>query len=146
MPKGAEPFAVTLGLMVATMLVAFKTFQKLDGRITSLGIESTKKTQLLRSANWYSDSTQTLAILVPPVVGLAVGTASGSETLVIIYWAVIVITFVTLLFFGMSDPLDYGSRLNLNIPITRFGLIGLVVNGIALIITWNVPVPVHSAG
>jgi hypothetical protein len=146
MPKGAEPFAVTLGLMLATMLVSFYTFRKLDGKITNLGIDSTKKTQLLRSANWYSDSTQALAILAPPVVGLGVGTASGSETLVIIYWVVIIITFVTLLLFGLGDPLDYGARLNLNLPITRLVLIGLVVNTVALIVAWNVPVKGHSTG
>lgn len=145
MPKGAEPFAVALGLMVAAMLVSFYTFRKLDREIDNLEIELTEKTQLLRSANWYSDSTQALAILAPPVVGLAVGTASGSETLVIIYWVVIIITFVALLLFGLGNPLDYGSRLNPNVPITRLGFIGLVVNGVALIIAWNVPVPVHSA-
>lgn len=145
MPKGAEPFAVTLGLIVAAALVSLITLRKLDGKITNLGIDSTTKTQLLRSANWYSDSTQALAILAPPVVGLAVGTASGSETLEIIYWVVIIITFVTLLLFGMGNPLDYGSRLNPNIPVTRLAWIGLAVNLLALIIAWNVQVPVHPA-
>jgi hypothetical protein len=143
-PKGAEPFAVTLGLMIVALLVSIITLRKLDGKITSLGIDSTTKTQLLRSVNWYSDSTQALAILAPPVVGLAVGTASGSETLQIVYWVVIAITFVTLLLFGVGNPLDYGSRLNPNVPITSLGLIGLVVNIAALIIAWNVPAPVHT--
>jgi hypothetical protein len=146
MPKGAEPFAVTLGLMVAAVLVSLYTLRKLDGKITSLAVNSTTKTQLLRSANWYSDTTQALAILAPPVVGLAVGTASGSGWLELIYWVVISITFVTLLLFGIGNPLDYGSRLNPNIPITRLGWIGLAVNIVALIIAWIVPVPVHSAG
>jgi hypothetical protein len=86
-----------------------------------------------------------LAILVPPVVGLAVGTASGSGWLQFIYVVVIVIIFVTLLVFGMRDPLDYGSRLNPNIPITWLGLIGLAVNTVALIIVWIGLVPVHPA-
>lgn len=143
MPTGAAPFAVTIGLMIVALFVSNITLRKLDGKITSLRIDSTTKTQLIRSANWYSDSTQALAILVPPVVGLAVGTASGSGWLELIYGGVIAITFVTLLLFGIGDPLDYGSRLNPNFPITRLGLIGLVVNLAALIIAWNVPVPVH---
>lgn len=145
MPAGAEPFAVTLGLMLVAVLVSFYTFRKLDGKITSLKMDTITKTQLLRSANWYSDSTQALAILLPPVVGLAVGKASGSETLAAIYWVVIVITSVTLLFFGLGNPLDYGSRLNLNVPVTWLGLIGFGINVVALIIAWIVPVPVHSA-
>jgi hypothetical protein len=143
MPTGAVPFAVTIGLTFVALLVSNITLRKLDGRITNLGINSTTKTQLIRSANWYSDSTQALAILVPPVVGLAVGTASGSGWLQFIYVAVIAIIFVTLLVFGMRDPLDYGSRLNPNIPITWLGLIGLAVNIVALIIVWIGLVPVH---
>jgi len=132
---------VTLGLMVATAIVSFCSFRKLERTITNLEIDSVTRTQLLRSANWYSDSTQALAILVPPVVGLAVGTASGSGKLVFIYYAVIVLAFVTLLTFGLRSPLDYGARLNLNIPVTRLSLIGLIVN-VALVVAWNVPV--HS--
>jgi hypothetical protein len=69
MPVGAEPFAVTLGLMIAALLVSLYTFRKLDGKLANLGMESTTRNQVLRSANWYSDSTQALAILAPPVVG-----------------------------------------------------------------------------
>src|SRR6266704_107315 len=150
MPTGAEPFAITIGLMLVALVVSNITLRKLDGKITNLRIDSTTKTQLIRSANWYSDSTQALAILVPPVDGLAVGTASGSGWLEFIYGVVIAITFVTLLVFGMSDPLDYGTRLKPNIPITWLGLIGLVINAVALIIVWigvvpAHPVPAHSA-
>lgn len=145
MPKGAEPFAITLVLMIAGMVVSSITLNKLDGKIISIGIDSTNKGQLIRSANWFSDSTQALAILAPPVVGLAVGTASGSVALVILYWVVILISFIALLFFGFCNPLNYGSRLSPKFPITSLGFIGLILNVVALVVAWNVPVKGNPA-
>jgi hypothetical protein len=146
MPKSIWPFATTFVLMVVAVLVSFLSLRRLDKSITTLGVNSTDKAQLVRSANWYSDSTQALAILAPPVVGLGLGAASGSGWLVAIYLAVIIVTFVTLLTFGFSDPLDYGKRLKPECPITRLSLIGLVVNGVALVVTWIIAVKGHSAG
>jgi hypothetical protein len=142
MPSGAVPFAVALGLILATMVTSIPTLNRLDKSIDSLKITS-EKGQLKRAAEWYSDLSQSLGVLVPAVVGLSVGTAKGSGVLLAVYIIVISLTFFALIAFGITNPLDYGGRLP--DPLTPMLLLALVVNAAALIVSWAAVGTIHSS-
>jgi hypothetical protein len=142
MPSGAVPFAVALGLIVVTTLISCPLLNRLDRFIDELGLGE-QKGQLKRASEWYSDVSQSIGVLVPPIVGLSIGTANNSGLLIVTYAVTIGLILGLLIRTSIRKPGDYGE--GVMDPFTPMLIAAAVVNAAALIVSWAVVGTVHAA-
>jgi len=94
--------------------------------------------RLARLLTYYTDASQLLGLMAPPLLGLAIGTTGGDGRLELLYATVLLAAFFGSALVLLQDPEKYGSVVGGRAGLTPVILGALLLNVVAAVVAASV--------